>query len=148
LLDLGRLAAEVVELYEPVAIERAIALRSDACSDADVRGSRQLLAHALANLIDNALKFTPAGGQVEVRVERVADALCLVVSDTGPGIPVADRGRALERGVRLAGSDQAPGSGLGLSLVEAVARMHHAQLLLEDNRPGLRVSLRFPSSHG
>jgi signal transduction histidine kinase len=147
-LDLGRLAAEVVELYEPVAAERAIALRSTACADADVRGSRQLLAHALANLIDNALKFTPAGGRVDVRVERVADGLCLVVSDSGPGIAAADRDRALERGVRLAGSGQAPGSGLGLSLVEAVARMHHAKLVLEDNGPGLRVSLHFPSGHG
>lgn len=142
-LDLGRLTLEMVELYEPVAAERGIALRSAACGDAIIRGSRQLLAHALANLIDNALKFTPTGGRVEVDVRRDDDALQLVVADSGPGIPEPDRKRALERGVRLEGAGQAPGSGLGLSLVEAVARMHHATLELGDNRPGLRVELRF-----
>jgi signal transduction histidine kinase len=109
-----------------------------------VRGSRQLLAHALANLVDNALKFTPAGGKVDVQVSRDASGLQLVIADSGPGIPPADRERALERCVRLAGSGQAPGSGLGLSLVAAVARMHHAGLDLGDNHPGLRVVLRFP----
>jgi signal transduction histidine kinase len=143
-LDLGRLAAEVVELYEPVAAERQIELRAQDCATAMLRGSRQLLAHALANLIDNALKFTPAGGRVDVRVVHDASRLELIVADSGCGIPPDDRKRALERGVRLAGSEQAPGSGLGLSLVEAVARMHHASLELEDNNPGLRVVLRFP----
>ena len=143
-LDLGQLAAEVAELYEPLAAERRITLRERHHADATVRGSRQLLAHALANLVDNALKFTPPGGHVEVEVARDGGAPCLVVSDDGPGIPAADRERALERGVRLAGPAQAPGSGLGLSLVAAVARMHHATLALDDNAPGLRVVLRFP----
>ena len=143
-LDLGRLATEVVELYEPVAAERRVTLRERHCADATVRGSRQLLAHALANLVDNALKFTPPGGHAEVQVTRDGGALQLVVSDDGPGIPAADRERALERCVRLAGAAQAPGSGLGLSLVAAVARLHHATLALEDNAPGLRVVLRFP----
>jgi signal transduction histidine kinase len=144
-LDLGTLAAEVVELYEPAAEERRIELRAQDGGPAIVRGSRQLLAHALANLIDNALKFTPEGGRVDVQVVRAQDSgLQLIVSDNGPGIPAADRVRALERSVRLAGSEQAPGSGLGLSLVAAVARMHHAVLELGDNLPGLRVVLRFP----
>jgi signal transduction histidine kinase len=143
-LDLAQLAAELVELYEPVAAERRIALAAQAGQPAVLRGSRQLLAHALANLIDNALKFTPPGGAVEVRVLRDAEGLQLTVADDGPGIPTADRARALERCVRLAGSERAPGSGLGLNLVAAVARMHHATLALEDNHPGLRVVLRFP----
>jgi signal transduction histidine kinase len=143
-LDLGQLAAEMVELYEPVAAERQIELRTKPCEPAMVRGSRQLLAHALANLVDNALKFTPAGGKVDVQVSRDASGLQLIIADSGPGIPPADRERALERCVRLAGSEQAPGSGLGLSLVAAVARMHHAGLDLGDNHPGLRVVLRFP----
>ena len=142
-LDLSQLAAEVVELYEPVAAEHQIDLRIDHCGAVVVRGSRQLLAHALANLIDNAIKFTPAGGRVDVRVSRDHTGLQLVVADSGPGIPPTDRERALERCVRLAGSEQTPGSGLGLSLVAAVARMHHASLELGDNQPGLRVTLRF-----
>lgn len=143
-LDLGQLAAEVVELYEPFAQERRIGLRATACAPATLRGSRQLLAHALANLVDNALKFTPPGGTVDVQVLRDESGLQLVVADDGGGIPAADRERAVERCVRLAGSEHAPGSGLGLSLVAAVARMHHARLALEDNQPGLRVVLRFP----
>jgi signal transduction histidine kinase len=143
-LDLGQLAGEVVELYEPVAAERQIRLRAFVGEPATVRGSRQLLAHALANLIDNALKYTPPGGEVDVRVLRDADGLQLTVADSGPGIPAAERERALQRFVRLEAASQSPGSGLGLSLVAAVARMHHAGLALEDNRPGLRVVLRFP----
>ena len=142
-LDLGELAAEVVELYEPVAQERNIELRSSQCHPATLRGSRQLLAHALANLVDNALKFTPVGGRVTVEVLGDASGLQLVVADSGPGIPAADRARAIERCVRLPGAGQATGAGLGLSLVAAVARMHHATLDLDDNAPGLRVVLRF-----
>lgn len=143
-LDLGQLAAEMVDLYEPVAAQRHVELRAGTCDPAIVRGSRQLLAHALANLIDNALKFTPEGGRVDVQLLRDASGLQLVVADSGPGIPPGDRERALERCVRLAGAEQASGSGLGLSLVAAVARMHHAGLELGDNHPGLRVALHFP----
>lgn len=143
-IDLGALARDVVELYEPVALDRHVDLHVIAEPPADLRGSRQLLAHALANLVDNALKFTPAGGRVDVRVVRsAAGALELSVTDTGPGIAASDRARALERGVRLPAAEGVPGSGLGLSLVEAVAQMHHASLSLEDNAPGLRVVLRF-----
>ena len=143
-LDLSELATEVAGLYEPVAQERGIELGVAHADPAPVRGSRQLLAHALANLVDNALKFTPPGGRVEVRVLRDDPELRLIVADDGPGIPAAERARALERCTRLAGSEHVPGSGLGLSLVAAVARMHHATLALEDNAPGLRVVLRFP----
>jgi signal transduction histidine kinase len=142
-LDLGQLAGEVVELYEPVAMQKDVRLRIASSGPAIVRGSRQLLAHAFANLVDNAIKFTPPGGHVDVSVCQDAAGLSLVVTDTGPGIPVDDRGRALERGVRLDGAERAQGSGLGLSLVEAVARMHHATLELGDNAPGLRVEMRF-----
>jgi signal transduction histidine kinase len=142
-LDLGQLAAEVVELYEPVAAERHIELRANIGEPATMRGSRQLLAHALANLIDNAVKFTPPGSTVDVRVAREAAGLQLIVADTGPGIPHADRERVLQRFVRLADAADRPGSGLGLSLVAAVARMHHAELELLDNQPGLKVVLTF-----
>jgi signal transduction histidine kinase len=142
-LDLGQLAAEVVELYEPVAAERHIELRGNIGAPATMRGSRQLLAHALANLIDNAVKFTPPGSTVDVRVAREAAGLQLIVADTGPGIPPADRECVLQRFVRLADAADRPGSGLGLSLVAAVARMHHAELELLDNQPGLKVVLTF-----
>lgn len=143
-LDLGQLAVEVVELYEPVAAERRVQLRASPCEAATVRGSRQLLGHALANLIDNAVKFTPPGGRVDVRVAREASGLQLIVADSGPGIAPADRERVLQRFVRLADAADRPGSGLGLSLVAAVARMHHAELELRDNEPGLKVVLAFP----
>ncbi len=145
-VDLGRLAAEIVELYEPVAAERGLEFRATLNTSSIIRGSRQLLAHALANLIDNALKFTPRGGGIDVVLERDGARVALSVADTGPGIPAEDRVRALQRGVRLAGAGQPPGSGLGLGLVAAVARMHHADMLLEDNAPGLRVELRFPAA--
>jgi signal transduction histidine kinase len=144
-IDLGQLARDVVELYEPLALDRHVDLHVLAEPPATLRGSRQLLAHALANLVDNALKFTPAGGRVDVRVVHRDGGLELSVADTGPGIAAGDRARALERGARLASAEGTPGSGLGLSLVEAVARMHHATLALEDNAPGLRVVLRFGS---
>lgn len=147
-VDLAQLATEIQELYEPVARERGVDLRIPVGPSAIVRGSRQLLAHALANLVDNALKFTPRGGSVEIAVHRESDGTMLSVADTGPGIPANDRARALVRGVRLATADQPLGSGLGLSLVAAVARMHHARLELTDNRPGLCVELHFPASDG
>lgn len=142
-LDLGQLAGEVVELYEPVASEKNVELHLADDGRAIVRGSRQLLAHAIANLVDNAVKFTPAGGRVAVTVGRDGDGLRLVVADSGPGIEAGDRRRALERGVRLDGAGPSQGSGLGLSLVDAVARMHHATVELSDAAPGLQVELRF-----
>lgn len=148
-LDLAQLALEVADLYEPVAAERGVALRCHVGGEIPIRGSRQMLAQALANLIDNALKFTPARGKVDVSVQTVEGSPRLVVTDTGPGIAAPDRPRALERGVRLTGTDDYPGSGLGLSLVDAVAGMHHAALSLSDNGPGLRVELRFaPATDG
>ncbi|MFQ5974108.1 MAG: ATP-binding protein [Alphaproteobacteria bacterium] len=143
-LDLGALARDVVELYEPVAEEKEIALELVADENAQVRANRHLLSQALANLVDNAIKYTPAGGGVTVSARRTnAAAAELTVADSGPGIPPDDRERVLERFVRLETSRHSGGSGLGLSLVQAVARLHHAELRLEDNAPGLRVLLRF-----
>ena len=102
-------------------------------------GFRQLMSQALGNLIDNAIKYTPEGGTISVTLNRGE----LIVADSGPGIPEADRDRVLDRFVRLEASRNSPGSGLGLSLVRAVARLHGAELILEDNNPGLRVILRF-----
>ena len=144
-LDLGDLAAEMAELYEPVATDRRTVLRVVRAGPAVIHGSRQLLAHAVANLVDNALKYTPAGGSIELRVGRAGGRVQLVVADTGPGIPAADRELVLQRFVRLGDSSAAPGTGLGLSLVSAVTRLHRATLTLMDNDPGLKVVIEFPA---
>lgn len=143
-LSLGNLSREMVELYEPVAAERNVELTLGSVADGSIFGHRQLLAHAITNLIDNAVKYSPAGACVTVSVLEEADAVVLIVADTGPGIPAADRTRVLERFVRLNAARVEPGSGLGLHLVAAVCRLHHASLRLEDNQPGLKVVIRIP----
>jgi signal transduction histidine kinase len=142
-LDLLELATDIAELYAPAAEERGIALACDG-SACLVTGSRQLLFQAIANLVDNAIKHTPAGGRIDIGVRREAGSAILAVADTGPGIPLADRERVLEPFVRLDSSRSTPGSGLGLALVAAIARLHGARIVLGDNRPGLVAALRFP----
>src|SRR6202012_2407846 len=112
---------------------------------------RELVSQALANLVDNAIKYAGANGKVngvpaEIMVKAGDDGahIALSVADRGPGIPEADRGRVVERFVRLERSRSAPGSGLGLSLASAVARLHGGELKLEDNCPGLRSIIELP----
>ena len=146
-LDLGEVAADVAELYEPFAEEKRVSLAVLAGPAAGVEGNRSLIAQALANLVDNAIKYTPAGGQVRIRTVLSEQGVDLSVSDTGPGIPAADRPRVTERFVRLEASRNSPGTGLGLSLVAAVAHYHNAELVLEDNAPsGLKAVLHFPKT--
>jgi len=108
-----------------------------------VLGSRQLLAQAIANLLDNALKFTPAGGHIKVLLQTSDGVSAVIIEDDGPGIPADKRELVLGRRVRLDEARDLPGSGLGLSLVAAVAKLHGARLILDDAHPGLRVALRF-----
>jgi hypothetical protein len=143
-VQLPVLVAGVVELYEPLAEEKGIALELAPSGAATIRGNKSLITQALANLLDNAIKYTPADGQVRVAVEDTPSGVALIVADNGPGIPDADRTRVIERFVRLEASRNSPGTGLGLSLVAAVARMHDARLELADNNPGLRATLLFP----
>ncbi|MCR6631580.1 MAG: sensor histidine kinase [Magnetospirillum sp.] len=98
---------------------------------------------ALANLVDNAVKYTPEGGSVAVTVAATATGTEVAVGDSGPGIPEGARDRVLDRFVRLDSTRSTPGNGLGLSLVKAVARLHGAELRLTDNAPGLKVHLQF-----
>ncbi len=142
-VDLGRLAADVADLYEAAAEEKGVAIARDAAPGLVVRGHDQLLALALSNLVENALKHAPAGSAITVAATRDDGAPALVVADRGPGIPAADRVRALGRFVRLDPSRGTPGAGLGLALVAAVARMHGATIELGDNAPGLCARLRF-----
>jgi signal transduction histidine kinase len=142
-VDLSELVASMVELYAPVSEERGITLESAVASGAQVQGSRQLLAQALANLLDNAIKFTPDGGRIRVLLKALGGAHEVIVEDDGPGIPADKRELVLGRRVRLDEARNVPGSGLGLSLVAAVTKLHGARLILDDAAPGLRVSLRF-----
>jgi signal transduction histidine kinase len=141
-LDLAELARDVAELYEPLAEEASITLRLDARDGAFILGHRQLVAQAIANVADNAIKYTPAGGTVAI--STIAQPTpAVTITDTGPGIPVDQRERAKQRFVRLDAQRSTPGSGLGLSLVDAVAKLHEARLMLADNAPGLKVTLSF-----
>jgi hypothetical protein len=150
--DAAEIARDVGELYEPVAEERGLALRVDAEAPAPVKGNRELIGQALANLLDNAIKYAGSnteridGSTPEIAVTAQAkdDRIMLGVGDHGPGIPPEERARATERFVRLEQSRSQPGSGLGLSLAAAVARLHGGELRLEDNAPGLKAVLILP----
>ncbi|HRY25001.1 MAG TPA: ATP-binding protein, partial [Geminicoccaceae bacterium] len=146
-VDLGELVQDIFDLYEPLAEERDIGLALENAAGITVAGNRQMLAQALANLTDNAIKYTPEGGHVTLAAaqtrEQARRIARITVSDDGPGIPPEMRQKALERFVRLEPERHTPGNGLGLSLVSAVAKLHDARLELADNEPGLRVSLVF-----
>lgn len=147
-LDLVPLLADVAEFYGAVAESHGQVLQTDLPERLDLVGDRDLLAQAVGNLLDNALKFTPAGGQVLLSARPVArDGVEIAVADSGPGLAPADRARAGERFFRADASRATPGSGLGLSLVQAVAHLHGGELLLDDAvaaapAPGLRAVLR------
>jgi signal transduction histidine kinase len=169
--DAAQIARDVGELYEPLAEEKGIDLKVEAPAAAPVRGNRELVSQALANLIDNAIKYAAPNGKADGRMGAKLDTMAngaaidavngeraeivvaagkdgeriaLSVADHGPGIPEADRGRVVERFVRLEQSRSEPGSGLGLSLASAVARLHGGELKLEDNHPGLRSIIALP----
>lgn len=142
-VDLTAVVADVEELYKPLAEEKGLSFATRIDARLELPGNRQLLAQAVANLVDNAIKFTPHGGSVRLAAIGAPESIVLEVADTGPGIPAADRERALERSRRLANASGTPGSGLGLSLVNAVARLHGGRFELTDNGPGLVARLRF-----
>ena len=150
--DVADVARDVAELYEPLAEDKGLSLQIQANEHATVKGNRELVSQALANLVDNAIKYAAPdadhvnGERAGIVVETSADKdqIMLSVSDHGPGIPVGDRSRVVERFVRLEQSRSEPGSGLGLSLVSAVARLHGGELKLEDNAPGLTARIALP----
>jgi len=144
-VDLAQLARELCELYAPEARERGIHLAVHALRPALVSGHQQLLAQLCTNLLENAIKYVPGGGHVEIQVRGAERHAQLIVGDDGPGIPDAARETMLLPFRRLERDAARPGSGLGLSLVAAVVRLHHGRLELSDNHPGLRVSCTFPT---
>jgi signal transduction histidine kinase len=144
-VDLAALASNMVELYAPGMRATDLDVTLDAPVPALLTGNRQLLAQLITNLLENALKYVPAGGRVWVRVTDSPEGIALSVSDNGPGIAAAERAAALRPFVRVGdAASKASGSGLGLSLAAAVARLHGAQLTLGDNSPGLIVHCVFP----
>ena len=155
-LDVSALAADVSELYAPLCEDKGLDFDAQFGPPLLVRGDREFLAQALANLLDNAVKYTPAGGAVALRTRRRSSGEAEIsVTDTGPGVPEADRERVVQRFVRLENSRSQAGSGLGLSLVAAVAEAHGGRLDLGDGPglaeglptgPGLRAALAIPTA--
>jgi signal transduction histidine kinase len=148
--DAADVARDVGELYEPAAEERGLSLAVAADAGLIVHGSRELVGQAVANLVDNALKYgTPSEGTdacVSISAQRLGQMIEISVGDRGPGIAPGDRERVQERFVRLENSRSRPGSGLGLSLAAAVATLHKGTLRFEDNAPGLRAVLSLPAA--
>ena len=149
-VDVDKVASDVVEFYQPVAELRGVELAFEPCAVPTVPGDPLLLAQAIANLIDNALKYGPRNGTIAVTTRLGDDCIEVAVSDRGPGIPDGERAKVTERFYRGDASRGTPGVGLGLSLVAAVARLHGGKLELGDNAPGLqaRVILQHEASPG
>jgi signal transduction histidine kinase len=143
-VDLAALVHDAAELYDALAEEKQLRFSTRADASVSLEGDRDLLFQALINLLDNAIKYTPAGGAVSLELKRGEKTADIAVNDSGSGIPATERDKVGQRFYRLESSRSTPGSGLGLSLVKAVARLHRATLLLEDNTPGLKATLRLP----
>ena len=142
-IDLKPFLEELAELYSIAAEEAGISFKSNVKSNFVILGESHLLAQTFTNLLDNAIKFTPKGGRIDIDTEFNASQATITISDTGPGIPAGRREEVFERFTRLDNARSTPGNGLGLSLVKAVLERHHAEISLEDNTPGLKVRLTF-----
>ncbi|MGH8143048.1 MAG: sensor histidine kinase [Steroidobacteraceae bacterium] len=140
-VDMAEVGAAAVDFYQPAAELKGVSLRLLHPDPSPVRGDPVLLAQALSNLIDNALKYTPEDGDIVVSVTGQAGRVQIAVADSGPGIPDAEKGKVIQRFYRGDVSRGTPGVGLGLSVVEAVARLHGSALQLQDNHPGLRACI-------
>jgi signal transduction histidine kinase len=144
-LDLAGLVREVAELFDASAEEHAVSLRISGEQNVAVFGDRDLLFDALSNLLDNAIKHGGCGGEVGIAVHADPEGRTVSIADRGPGIPAEEHRHVFERFYRLEQSRNSPGNGLGLSLVAAVANLHDMRIQLDDNAPGLKVTLHFPS---
>lgn len=143
MVDLSDILTRVAMAYQPAIEDQAKALRLSIEPDIAVEGDQELLAQLFNNLIENALVHTPANSMITIGLRREQNDAIAVVTDNGPGIPVDDRDKVLQRFYRLERSRALPGSGLGLSLAAAVARLHQADLSIADNHPGVAVSVCF-----
>jgi signal transduction histidine kinase len=144
--DLAEMVRDICDIYQPAADEREIALHCRGQHAVRLYGDRELLAQGLTNLLDNAIKYTPRGGQVEVGAYSKGKLRRLVVSDSGPGVPDDEIDNLHRRFVRLDNARTEPGNGLGLALVHAVVEQHHGKLVIENRHPGLEVRLELPET--
>jgi signal transduction histidine kinase len=144
-LNASEIVSEIVELYEPVAEDQGLTIKTAIAAPLPLYGSRELIGQAVANLIDNALKYGAGSTEISVRASRNDVNIVIEIADRGAGISEGDRARVTERFVRLEASRSQPGSGLGLSLVAAIARLHRGSLELADNHPGLMARLILPA---
>ena len=147
-VDVGAIARDVIELYEPAAEHAHVKLSASISNELHIMGNRELISQSLANLLDNAIKYAGSGGEVTISANDREGEVCVTITDTGPGIPAEDLERVTERFVRLESSRSAPGAGLGLSLVAAVVRLHDGHFALGpgDDGAGLRATIELPGS--
>jgi signal transduction histidine kinase len=146
-VDLQVILRDVVDLYEPLAADKQIGIDVELPAPLPLSGDRDLLFQAFANVLDNAIKYTPEGGSIRVRAAVEDACACVDISDSGMGIPAADCGTVFRRLYRVEASrGEQPGNGLGLSLVQAVVNLHRGNIALADNRPGLQFRVRLPGA--
>jgi len=143
--DLGELGAEIAEFYSPAMEERSLTFEQKIAPGVEIRANPRLLSQALANLLENALKYAASPGNIGIEIAMREGRAEAIIEDNGPGIPEHERENVLKRFYRLDHSRQSSGNGLGLSLVAAVARIHGAEFSLLDAKPGLKAVLRFPA---
>lgn len=146
LFNMSEVVEDVMDLYQPVAEDKAHHLSANIAEAVMIHGDRHLVTQTVANIVDNAIKYTPKGGSIAISLEAAAGVAVLKVADNGIGIPEALRHRVTEKFFRLEQSRSSPGNGLGLSLVSAAIKLHKGELRFEDNAPGLVVVLRLPAA--
>lgn len=144
--DLGAILERAAELYQPLAEEAGVRITVAAARPAVVEADPKLLFEAVSNLVDNAIKFTGGGGRVQLRLDAGADGPRIIVQDDGPGVPADERTAVLQRFYRSERDQLTPGSGLGLSIVAAIVRLHRFRLELQNSAPGLRVVIECRAS--
>lgn len=142
-VNLSELAVNLGELYQDQAEAQKLSLTLNIEPGITIKGNRDLIAQLLSNLLENAINYTPQGGLINLCVEHSKEHIRLIIADNGPGIPTNQREAVLGRFTRLESARSTPGNGLGLSLVKAVAELHRAELHLQDNLPGLRITILF-----
>ncbi len=144
-IDLAAIALEVAEAFQPAAADEGKSLVISLGASLPMQGDRELLTQLVANLVDNAIRYTPAGARIEVASTTTGGCGRLIIADDGPGVPASERSHIFERFHRLEIAGAIPGNGLGLSLVAAIAELHGGHVDAIDNGPGLKIIVAMPA---